>query len=232
MCGSPPSRRRFSAVRIAYGDARLLLGCDLVVSASGESVSKLRPGHSQRDRQQPPDHHRRLHPQPRPRLSRAGTEPRRGERGRPGRRRIPRRDRARHRPPRRLAGDQPLHARLRLSARAGAGLGRGDRPGDRAQRRRGRLQPPRLSLGPPRRDRPRPRRRPRHPARGACRRRHRLSEALDEAIARRAEFLTAYQNPAYAARYTAWVERIRAAEAAALPGNTALTDASRARSSS
>src|ERR1700733_7685622 len=34
------------AVRIANGEARLLVGCDLVVSASGEAVSKLRPGHS------------------------------------------------------------------------------------------------------------------------------------------------------------------------------------------
>ena len=34
------------AVRIANGEARLLLGCDLVVAAGGEAVSKLRPGHS------------------------------------------------------------------------------------------------------------------------------------------------------------------------------------------
>ena len=34
------------AVRIAAGGARLLLGCDLVVSASAEALSKLRPGHS------------------------------------------------------------------------------------------------------------------------------------------------------------------------------------------
>ncbi|HEX3954746.1 MAG TPA: indolepyruvate ferredoxin oxidoreductase family protein, partial [Stellaceae bacterium] len=34
------------AVRIAGGDARLLLGCDLVVSASAEALSKLQPGHS------------------------------------------------------------------------------------------------------------------------------------------------------------------------------------------
>src|SRR6185437_2003565 len=34
------------AVRIANGGARLLLGCDLVVSAGAEAVSKLRPGHS------------------------------------------------------------------------------------------------------------------------------------------------------------------------------------------
>jgi indolepyruvate ferredoxin oxidoreductase len=34
------------AVRIAAGAARLLLGCDLVVSASAEALSRLRPGHS------------------------------------------------------------------------------------------------------------------------------------------------------------------------------------------
>src|SRR5580700_3267505 len=35
-----------SAVRLAAGGADLLLGCDLVVSASGDAVSRLRPGHS------------------------------------------------------------------------------------------------------------------------------------------------------------------------------------------
>jgi indolepyruvate ferredoxin oxidoreductase len=39
--------------------------------------------------------------------------------------------------------------------------------------------------------------------------------ALDELIARREEFLTAYQNAAYAAQYRAFVEKVRAAEAAA-----------------
>ncbi len=34
------------AVRIAAGNARLLLGCDLVVSASADALSKLEPGHS------------------------------------------------------------------------------------------------------------------------------------------------------------------------------------------
>ena len=34
------------AVRIAAGGARLLLGCDLVVSASAEALSKLQPGHT------------------------------------------------------------------------------------------------------------------------------------------------------------------------------------------
>jgi indolepyruvate ferredoxin oxidoreductase len=53
----------------------------------------------------------------------------------------------------------------------------------------------------------------------------RLSESLDEIIARRAEFLTAYQDAAFAARYTDLVARVRATEAAKVPGATALTEA-------
>jgi indolepyruvate ferredoxin oxidoreductase len=52
-----------------------------------------------------------------------------------------------------------------------------------------------------------------------------LAATLDEAIERRADFLTAYQNRAYADRYLALVNRVRAAENQVLPGNTALTDA-------
>ncbi|HZT86316.1 MAG TPA: indolepyruvate ferredoxin oxidoreductase family protein [Stellaceae bacterium] len=54
---------------------------------------------------------------------------------------------------------------------------------------------------------------------------HRLSETLDEAIARRVEFLTGYQDAAYAERYAAEVRRVREAEAARVPGATALTEA-------
>jgi indolepyruvate ferredoxin oxidoreductase len=54
---------------------------------------------------------------------------------------------------------------------------------------------------------------------------HRLSETLDEIIARRTAFLTEYQNATYAARYTQWIDRVRATETAALAGSTALTDA-------
>ena len=54
---------------------------------------------------------------------------------------------------------------------------------------------------------------------------HRLSETLDEAIERRIAFLTGYQDSAYAARYAKQVQRVRKAEAAVLPGGTALTDA-------
>ena len=41
----------------------------------------------------------------------------------------------------------------------------------------------------------------------------RLSESLDEVIARRVDSLTAYQDEAYAKRYLALVERVRSAEA-------------------
>ena len=53
----------------------------------------------------------------------------------------------------------------------------------------------------------------------------RLSESLDEAIERRVAFLTEYQNAAYASRYTALVRRVREAEAAGVAGRTGLTRA-------
>ena len=53
----------------------------------------------------------------------------------------------------------------------------------------------------------------------------RLSASLDEIIARRAEFLTAYQDAAYATRYTDFVAKVRAAEAQKLPEKTALSEA-------
>ncbi len=53
----------------------------------------------------------------------------------------------------------------------------------------------------------------------------RLSQSLDEVIARRAAFLTDYQDAAYAKRYTDLVARARAAEGAKLPGSTALSEA-------
>jgi indolepyruvate ferredoxin oxidoreductase len=47
----------------------------------------------------------------------------------------------------------------------------------------------------------------------------------DESVARRVEFLTAYQNAAYAARYRALAERMRRAEAERAPGLSGLVDA-------
>jgi indolepyruvate ferredoxin oxidoreductase len=52
-----------------------------------------------------------------------------------------------------------------------------------------------------------------------------ISETLDEVIERRVAFLAEYQNAAYGERYRALVERVRAAESKAVPGQTALTEA-------
>jgi indolepyruvate ferredoxin oxidoreductase len=54
---------------------------------------------------------------------------------------------------------------------------------------------------------------------------HKLSTSVEEVIARRQAQLTGYQNAAYAERYLSLVERVRAAEAKVAPGITLLTDA-------
>lgn len=53
---------------------------------------------------------------------------------------------------------------------------------------------------------------------------HHLSETLDEMVARRVAFLTDYQNAAYAERYAARIRRLRDVEAART-GGTAVTEA-------
>ncbi|MBV9861594.1 MAG: indolepyruvate ferredoxin oxidoreductase family protein [Alphaproteobacteria bacterium] len=60
---------------------------------------------------------------------------------------------------------------------------------------------------------------------GALPESHRLSETLDEIIARRVAFLTDYQDAAYAERYAGLVRRVRETEAARVPGSTALSEA-------
>ncbi len=52
-----------------------------------------------------------------------------------------------------------------------------------------------------------------------------LSASLDEAIERRLNHLTAYQNRAYAERYLKLVKHVRIAEQAVLPGSEALAEA-------
>ncbi|MFI5013136.1 MAG: indolepyruvate ferredoxin oxidoreductase family protein [Hyphomicrobiales bacterium] len=52
-----------------------------------------------------------------------------------------------------------------------------------------------------------------------------LSQSLDETIARRVEFLTDYQNAAYGERYRALVETVRATETRAVANATGLTEA-------
>lgn len=53
----------------------------------------------------------------------------------------------------------------------------------------------------------------------------RLSRSLDELVERRQAFLVDYQDAAYARRYRALVDRVRAAEQARAPGSTALAEA-------
>jgi indolepyruvate ferredoxin oxidoreductase len=52
-----------------------------------------------------------------------------------------------------------------------------------------------------------------------------LSQSLEETVARRVEFLTAYQNAAYGERYRALVARIEAAERERTPGMKGLAEA-------
>jgi indolepyruvate ferredoxin oxidoreductase len=52
-----------------------------------------------------------------------------------------------------------------------------------------------------------------------------LSQSFEELVARRATFLTAYQDEAYAARYRRWVEKVRAAEATKAPRQCGLAEA-------
>jgi indolepyruvate ferredoxin oxidoreductase len=52
-----------------------------------------------------------------------------------------------------------------------------------------------------------------------------ISRSLDEQIARRVAFLADYQNAAYAAKYKALVDKVRAAEQVRTPGRSALTEA-------
>src|SRR5919197_5650172 len=53
----------------------------------------------------------------------------------------------------------------------------------------------------------------------------RLSQSFDEMVRRRLEFLTAYQDAAYAARYRGLVEKAKAVEAAKAPGKCGLAEA-------
>src|SRR6516165_8987285 len=52
-----------------------------------------------------------------------------------------------------------------------------------------------------------------------------LSESFDEMVERRVQFLTAYQNAAYAAQYRTLVEKAKATEAARAPGKCGFADA-------
>jgi indolepyruvate ferredoxin oxidoreductase len=53
----------------------------------------------------------------------------------------------------------------------------------------------------------------------------RLSQSFEETVARRVQFLTDYQDANYAARYRAWVERAKTAEAVQTPGKCGFAEA-------
>jgi indolepyruvate ferredoxin oxidoreductase len=53
----------------------------------------------------------------------------------------------------------------------------------------------------------------------------RLSQSFEEAVARRVDFLTAYQNADYAARYRALVDKVKKAEVTKAPGHCGLAEA-------
>jgi indolepyruvate ferredoxin oxidoreductase len=63
------------------------------------------------------------------------------------------------------------------------------------------------------------------PAPEAASEARRLSQSFDEMVARRVEFLTAYQNGKYAQRYRMFVELAKAAEAKQAPGKTGFAEA-------
>ena len=52
-----------------------------------------------------------------------------------------------------------------------------------------------------------------------------LAASFEDIVARRTDFLTAYQDRAYAERYRAWVSRIAERERAAVPGASTLAEA-------
>ncbi len=212
------------AVRIANGEARLLVGCDLVVSASGEAVSKLRPGHSRAivnshqtitgDFTRNPDlafPERELAQSVSAAVGQGGVEFLDATGLATG-----------------LLGDSlatnlfmlgfayqrglvPLSAEaidraIELNGQAIDFNRRAFRWGRCAAVDRELVESRAIPAG-------------------AVPEAHRLAETLDEVIARRMAWLTRYQNAAYAARYAGWIARIRSAESAVAVGSTALTDA-------
>ena len=218
------SPEAISAVRIANGAARLLLGCDLVVSASGESVSKLRPGHSRAivNSHQTMTGDFTRNPDlafPERELSRAVAN----AVGQGGAEFLDATGLATG-----LLGDSLATNLFMLGVAYQRGLvpvsaeaidraielnGAAVEFNRRAFRwgRRAAVDQDLVAA--------------RATPAGAMPESHRLSETLDEVIARRVDFLTRYQNAAYAARYAGRIDRVRLTETVAAPGATALADA-------
>jgi indolepyruvate ferredoxin oxidoreductase len=210
------------AVRIAAGGARLLLGCDLVVSASGDALSKLQLGHSRAiinsheiitgDFTRNPD------------LTFPGRELRRSITEATGPDNTEFVDATRIATG--LFGDSiasnlfmlgyayqrglvPLSAEALERAIALNGVAVEFNRGAFRWGRRAAVDPALVEAraSPP----------------TAIPATHRLSETLDQIIDRRIAFLTGYQDSAYADRYAAMLRRVRDAEAACVAEETTLT---------
>ena len=216
MSASPSARTQIHAVRIAAGSARLLLGCDLVVSASAEALSKLARRHDPRDRQQPRDRSPAISPATPTCRFRAATcapaSPRAVGQG--GAEFIDATRLATG-----LLGDSiasnlfmlgyayqkglvPVSAAAIERAIELNGVAVDFNRNAFLWGRRAALDPASVEARavPP----------------DAVPESHRLSESLDEIIARRVAFLTQYQNAAYAERYAARIRRLRAGRGGAL----------------
>ena len=198
MSASPARPDDIHAIRVSAGKADLVLGCDLVVSGAKKVLAAVREGHT---------------------IFVANTaEIMPGEFTRSADFSLPieRLKKA----IRAAAGDDKAHffdATRTATALFGNSLGanmfmlgfafqhgglplsaEADRKGDRAQRRGGGDEHRRLPLGPPRRAPAGFRARPGRPAGQGSAAGTASPQTLDEIIARRVAFLTAYQNAAYA----------------------------------
>jgi hypothetical protein len=143
------------STRVGTGSADLVIGCDLIVTASRDALSRMGEGRtyaainstgsSTAAFVKNPDWQ---FPAPRRKAARDRQGLRREQH------RLRRRRPDRHRADGRLDRDQHVHARLRMAKRPGAIDRSVDHEGDRAEQRVGRLQQERLQLGPHRRARP------------------------------------------------------------------------------
>ena len=202
-----PKPEDLHAVRIAAGGADLLLGCDMVVAAAPAGAVAHRARRHPRRRQQLPAADRRLRHERRHRFRRRGHASARSATPRASAAiDFRRRHRPRHRAPGRFDRHQPLHAGLCLAEGPAAAVARGDRARHRAERRRRRDQQAHLRLGPARRARPR--RASRRAAKPTLRVEKPVARTLPEIVAQRVELLTAYQDEAYAARYSDFVDAV------------------------
>jgi indolepyruvate ferredoxin oxidoreductase len=212
------------AARIATGDADLLLGCDIVVALGDEALSKVRPGHTRAiintglatsgDFVRDPDHHFALDPMRAQLVEAVGAE-------------AAAFVDAAHLGTRLMGnaitantfmlgyawqkGCIPVSAQALLQAIELNGTASADNARAFLWGRRAAHDPAAVERIAAAGETPLPS--------------HRLAQTLDDTIARRHDYLVAYQDAAYAGRYTALVEQVRRAEQVAIPGSTQLTEA-------